>query len=824
MFFTYVCLSGCKRFSLKGTKRIEIRPTSKTQMVLGSNGSGKSSLLRLGFTVLPPSTKDFIPGGYRHLKVSHNGHHYELRSSYDGKPEHSFIRDGEELNKGKTESVYRELVKEHFRMTQEIHNLLTGVERFTDMSPIRRRDWITQLSSTDFEYVLNFYNKVKKGQRDANAVVKHNLNRLTVETGKLRTDEEMRTLNERSRVLREELNELLVQSNPDLAQRLTEFSNEFEWQANNLLTDAVTGANHTMRVIGNETFDSIDEVHNRIRQWITEIGNTEGELKALGEEFEHIDVQMRKLSAIDGINPEQLRTERATLQQELEQLKGKLTTGLEPNEIAHTAKDWHGIESLIAMVHEVPSSPTETEDYSQENIARHRLRLDEIEPRISAANQKIWNIEGRLEHIGRCQAVDCPSCGSRFKPGIEEDDERKLNEALTQGKDYVNRHQAAMEESKEFLRAAEAHRNALQRLYRFRQDNPSLSGLWKAIDVSGGFTVPFRVIDICNRYRRDGNVVKTMEELEQRLRIIDESLSQVESLGGQSEGIRARYHQIEGRIQTCTQKLIEGKRQFDLLQNYLEDQKVLDAKETVINEKLVKLDELSKQITESFLQAELLQEVKKRQISLAMIEQTLTEAEIQQGIVNDIQKEIDTMSLQEEAYRLLMVTLSPTDGLIAEQIGVFINAVIDRMNAVINRTWGYNLTIGSCDVSKGELDYKFPLSAVKESNTVPDVALGSDSQVDIVNQAFRLVAYKFLHLDGYPLYLDELGRTFDEVHRHNLVPVIKELIEDDAFSQIFIISHFADGQGSYQNGQMIVLDDSHLTLKSTYNEHVVIEQ
>src|SRR5690606_19588412 len=150
------------------------------------------------------------------------------------------------------------------------------------------------------------------------------------------------------------------------------------------------------------------------------------------------------------------------------------------------------------------------------------------------------------------------------------------------------------------------------------------------------------------------------------------------------------------------------------------------------------------------------------------------------------------------------------------------DSIVDRMNRNINRIWGYNLTVMGCDAGNGDLDYRFPMYAVAKENMINDVSEGSESQVDIVNQAFRLVVYKFFRLHGYPLYIDELGSSFDEVHRHNLVPAIKELIEDDLFSQVLIISHYTDGQGSYPNAQQIVLDPSHLSIKVDRNDHVTI--
>lgn len=47
-----------------------------------------------------------------------------------------------------------------------------------------------------------------------------------------------------------------------------------------------------------------------------------------------------------------------------------------------------------------------------------------------------------------------------------------------------------------------------------------------------------------------------------------------------------------------------------------------------------------------------------------------------------------------------------------------------------------------------------------------------------------------LGLTGYPIFLDEFGRTFDEKHRENASRLIDKLVEEFHEDQIFMISHF----------------------------------
>ena len=71
MKITSLKLSGYRRFSLNNLTNFEITPTSNIQIVLGTNGSGKSSLLE-ALSPYPQAKSDFLKGGHKILEIEHN--------------------------------------------------------------------------------------------------------------------------------------------------------------------------------------------------------------------------------------------------------------------------------------------------------------------------------------------------------------------------------------------------------------------------------------------------------------------------------------------------------------------------------------------------------------------------------------------------------------------------------------------------------------------------------------------------------------------------------------------------------------------------------
>ena len=155
-------LIGYRNFKLRQIHHFHYRPTLKTQLILGTNGSGKSSILK-ELSPLPAHHSDFEKEGRKEIEISHNGKHYLLQSLFGQEGNrYPFIIDGENLNPGFTVTVYKELVKEHFNYTPEVHSLLIGSIRFPTMSINDRRNWFMKISDTDYTYALKYYQKLKK--------------------------------------------------------------------------------------------------------------------------------------------------------------------------------------------------------------------------------------------------------------------------------------------------------------------------------------------------------------------------------------------------------------------------------------------------------------------------------------------------------------------------------------------------------------------------------------------------------------------------------------------------------------------------------------
>ncbi len=158
--------------SYSGVYELEYTPEQLIQIIIGTNGSGKSSLLRL-CSPLPVDKDEFGSSGLRVWEASDSGNTFVITGDYSSKsPHHSFVMNGDELNPGGTSTVQTELVQTYLRYNKFLHSVLSGKLSFCSASPNVRKDMIMKVAGIDFTYALDMYERCWSHQRDLQGSVR----------------------------------------------------------------------------------------------------------------------------------------------------------------------------------------------------------------------------------------------------------------------------------------------------------------------------------------------------------------------------------------------------------------------------------------------------------------------------------------------------------------------------------------------------------------------------------------------------------------------------------------------------------------------------
>lgn len=822
MFYNKITIHRCKRFGLNKTSTITITPKQKTVMILGRNGCGKSSFLDIGLSILPIDRRQFSKGGYREQEISFNNNEYYFYSAHNG--DHIYKKNNEVLYEGKVASVYRELVQAEFGINQKIHEVLMAKPNrtFTAMSPMgERREWITRLSKSDFNYVLGFYDRVRKESRAIGNVIKHQTGRLSSETSKLMDTAELDGLKVRYERVQDTLQELystVGQETPTDMRKLShhlettfkELDEGSKWINKNSGYKplpvpksgiAITNYDDLMRYIA-----SNEAVMERIMSQITELSSQEDSLSR-----EHRDL----LSKTDK-NPEDLRKDIAKYKDEIDALLKKQTLDITLGTIPDSPQVHLECMRFIELLRTVSITIDLEESSSRNDTVRN------INEHLAGIEGRLGRVTANIDHYESCQSVECPSCSHEFRPGIS---------AATYEKDKVARVTLSEErdvlldklgEQREWFNIYREVRVVLSNVRDYQRSHSKLLPLWTLIEGVGGITEPSKALRIAMSYSNAIVDSQSYSKLIVSLAVCEDALAacvegsqsgaleaRITALHKQLEELRVEYASIDEDNRIATRSL----RQRDEFRRQMERMHA-------------NYERLSRVVTAIFDNGDhhvVKQQIAAAQHELHSLKNTISGAEVQLGIVKDIQTQLDDLSIKELHYKVLEQRLSPSSGYIAELISRDIGALLDVMNQLISSVWSYPITLLNCTADNGDLNYRFPMVVGAHGNDVEDISMGSSSQADIINFAFRLLVHKAMEISNYPLIIDELERAFDGGHKESLHHVIQSLVKDDTWGQVFIISHNTDSMLSYSNAEFVVLDDHGLQLPVEYNQNVVIK-
>lgn len=425
--------------------------------------------------------------------------------------------------------------------------------------------------------------------------------------------------------------------------------------------------------------------------------------------------------------------------------------------------------------------------------------------------------------------VECPICHHQWVQSYSDVKYAELEELITRQEDDIQKIDKQLVDLEVDVAQIQEYAEFYRDYIRCTRNWPALNPLWDHLTETGYVTkAPRKVLTEIDIFRHDMGRQLDAAEVQQQINELNQLIRSSEQVGDANLAeTRLKLDEITFNIEEFTADLT---RLQSALQEYQHYRKQI-AEATDLSRKITtlmrSLENINTEMIEMLRRETLNHCIRQLQHQLARKEETLSAMALQRGIILDLENQIEELTVQDEAAKALVKQLSPTDGLIAEGLLGFIRGFTMQMNALIRKIWAYPLHVKDCGVSGevgAELDYKFPMMVQTKDNIVPDVSKGSSGMQEIVNLAFKVVAMKFLGLSESPLYLDEFGATFDVAHRNAAMHTIKALMEQQSFSQLFMVSHYESTYGSMTNAEICVLCSTNITVPggAKYNQHVSI--
>lgn len=825
MKINWIELSDYRRMSLSNIKYFKITPTERIQLVLGTNGSGKSSLMG-ELSPLPAVPSNYGKQGSKTISITHMGHEYTLASHFHPSQKHSFVKNGEELNPGGTVTVQKDLVKSEFGYRQDIHDLMVGTEKFSLMSPSRRRQWFTELCETNYDYAIGVYNRIAERSRDTSGALKLAKKRLVVETAKIISAEEIENINQQIVSLLREI-DLLYNSRTDEGREVRDIESD-QARLQNEIVAAADRIRNLKQSLFKDTVAEPDVLRQRIEDTKHELTRIAAQVdihtKTHGELREKYEVYL-KTGAVGLDDLRAKNTEHLRRQEQLQEAKRFKLDISEPSTAKRALESVY--DTLEHLLNQLPAN--EDKHFSSAKLQEAKEKDFVIKENIRKAEKLLEQYQHQKLHMEQMRdggQTECPKCKHRWVPGYSEHNLNAVVEQITSGSAFLSKNLDEQKALQKVIDENTSYGDLLREYTRCTRSVPMLQPLWNLLSEQIHIS-PMYCLKIIDQFKLDldldiecaqieQEIIKTNHLIELAIKTNNEDMGQLgeklttleETLGDLAQKTRQLNEQLY-RLQLTLQRVTELNDLGQCIEVYTKQlsqgvtELVKATRNEIINQCLQQL-----------------------QIELAQKQNALNEINVQKGIIADIESSIERLTAEEETLKILVASLSPHDGLIAEGLLGFIRSFVRKMNILIRKIWTYRLEVQDCNVDSdsgnSELDYKFPMLVGDCEFPVPDISKGSAGMREIIDLSFKIIAMQYLDISSYPLFADELGHAMDVEHKAATINLIKYLMEHCAFSQLWMISHDFSQYMALSNTEICVLCESNIVVPKEYNAHVVM--
>lgn len=790
-------LTNYDRFFLNNIESIEFRPKQKLQLLLGTNGSGKSSLLS-ELNPLPINKNDFTNGS-KEITIEKDNNIFKLKSTSN---KNSFMLNNTELNDGGTKTVQLNLVKEYFNLTPKYNNIILGTEKLTAMSTNERKNILREMSTVDYSYGIYLYNTLKQELRDTVGYLKLMQIEMNNDISNIVNDEDILILKNDITKCKSMIDSLsmsyskseeykdipIIDLNIDMdildknkLQADLDYNNKFIINIEEEITNL------------NKEIDSLDDYSTTIKD--SETLNTK--LKSLEEYFKIINnkYNMEKYSPIDSKN----------------RLEKLLNSNL------------NNINIELSYLDNIIFTPTEHKELkSKLEVLNNNLKIVS-----HGYDNNSKELEILLSNKTDNNKITCSSCGTMNYFGYSKEKEDILQEKVNNFKIKYD------ELNSQYLELYEVYQKQKQKITYLQEIKEIISDL-SVIPLYTDLVKKY-VNDITSITSTMLNIIfKNIEDFLIDIKDYDSNNNElIEVKLKISSGIeilniyKRKYIEDKDKLINKLNVLLDKKREVSsnivIIKNNIEKCNIVNKHIETLNTIITNYKFNKKQIVINNKNTILTNTIRELKSLLITLEDKYNNIEKIKSRIEINKKHIDSHEDIRVALQYAINALSPTEGIIAKSINSFINVFLNEMNTIINSVWSYELTLLPCQINESnDLDYLFAVKVADNKKDIKDVAYLSTSMKDIVDLSFKIVFMKYMKLTHMPLMLDEFGVFMDDTHRNKVYDVIENLLSNN-FSQIYFTANFKSIYGRFVDSDINILDDKNLELDDIfYNENLKI--
>lgn len=849
MYIKNISISGFKAFMFSEINSISINTGSPVQIIIGDNGSGKSSLMS-ALSPLPCVSTSFNKHGTWELDVEHDGHEYSLSYNVEDSKFHSFKKDGESLNISGTSGIQEELVNEHLQYNKHTNKILFNKIKMSTMSQSTRMEFFINMNPVDLRFIKEKHMKIASLIKKYKAQLESFYKRKSEYSTKIFSPQLITEYKTQKKQLEEYMlvcDKLLIVYPERIQQCETSLTG---------VPDNVETLISALKQNKQKLFDvwylqtrkmeslkyDVEFYDNELNKLTYAKDNLVTQLTALKNETEEYDKILKESTMI---SVSEIENKLITIDKQLDNI-GTLSSDIEPFDISLMHKIPDCINYLNMVINDsIPHMTSsmwskkkfETVIHNYKNINNVVEQI--LEPQICVHEQKEKEIQKSLKQISttigpdkNCIIDTCPAKQS-FSMQVKTltDEYPKIQKQLTVLiKEFNNKVRI-----RSALSPLIEEQRTMRKYLSLILDYCHYTESWISSRFTDNEIREMMNKDLFSPIHKLQHIYEfsvqyhTKQQLLVEKQLLNEQLTQLKkSTTLSTEFIKnklktnlstidqniEKLHNLETMINTYTEYI----QLYFLFDKYDSEQRVL------LKQLNACIDETERVTTISVYKNTVSQLTDiKLKISgyLRELDNILTE---QTQLAQFIKvEEASIKSTEEYLHKLTLVekAINPHTGIPYKYLYDYLNKLIGNVNYFISKVFTYKLKVVLME-DTGDLRCKF---GVKVNDVlVGDISDCSEGQMEVIDLAFTLAMMIQLGLHKqYPLFLDETGRCFDSLHKQNILELFKELVSQKYIYQLFIINHNAILSGGFENSDVICLRSENIMVPEEYNKKVNID-
>jgi DNA repair exonuclease SbcCD ATPase subunit len=784
MKITYLKLINFKRFPLNEIEVFEKKFIDKLILITGPNGVGKSSLIN-ELTPLPSDKNNFTKKGYKEIHIEKDNKKYILISDFREGAKFYFKCDDEELNLSNKVTTQKDLVYQHFNINPYIHDMLVGVENFTDMSLLSRKKLFNSITHLNIDDILKNYNKLKEELKNNEYLLKNQLSLLQVEEQKISNENHIKSLLETNDRIKRYIDILL-----DIRTHLYKYKSDKDIDAvyeefSNLYSRLRKALSKYYTYLTSYPSDNLDKYTSKL-----EVLNYK--LDDVYKQIEKKEEDLKLLNLTKENNLDELTERLKEINNSINSYKKELSILTDIDiDLTSVKEAIYRLETTLPdILRTIPTN--KNKEYSIDLYKKKVASKDTYHSELNNLILEELEIRKELTHLKEHrESITCPNCSHTWLP---EDTERKIQELTSKLNQLLERKAFLQKEIKHLEEDIQKQLSYIE-LYKSYSHirslvKDTLKPFWSIVDSNNYiFTNPVYILQLLKEVSMDVNYIESITSLQREytelnnkikvmLSVQDNDVASIESsivsLNSLVKELQLEKNEVSVHIQN--NKIANKVRSsLNSLQSLIEAsrEEIYNSNTSYTIEKILSLIEA---------------ELSKYKVILIENDKEITNYNNIKYTISNYQRQIEDINSNIKVLKIILNELSPKNGLIARSISSFLNIIITNINNIINSIWDYKMILKPINVETDALNYKFKVE-VEDKIVIDDINKVSSGMKEVINLSFKMVLYKLLRLEYYPIYLDEFGVRLDKTHRSRISDLIFKMINSDNYSQIFLITH-----------------------------------